>query len=104
MDNIQKWLDDNPIENNVINSARKYQLCEWVKGTPIHNNEDDECCPDFSCCNGGKMVDLDSRKAFYIAVKESNETLKMEMLMIFLGNSFKDYNLYVTSGNPTEIQ
>ena len=27
-----------------------YQLDEWVKGNPIHNNVDDECCPDFSCC------------------------------------------------------
>jgi hypothetical protein len=22
----------------------------WVDGVPRHNNIDDECCPDFSCC------------------------------------------------------
>jgi hypothetical protein len=23
---------------------------EWVSGNVYHNEEDDECCPDFSCC------------------------------------------------------
>ena len=23
----------------------------WAMGWPSHNNVDDECCPDFSCCN-----------------------------------------------------
>jgi hypothetical protein len=22
----------------------------WVEGFPFHNREDNECCPDFSCC------------------------------------------------------
>jgi hypothetical protein len=24
---------------------------KWVNGNPQHNTVDDECCPDFSCCN-----------------------------------------------------
>lgn len=23
----------------------------WAAGYPQHNQHDDECCPDFSCCN-----------------------------------------------------
>jgi len=29
---------------------KEEQLTEWVKGNSIHNKEQDECCPDFSCC------------------------------------------------------
>lgn len=33
--------------------SRAYkQLYEWVNGNSIHNDIDNECCPDFSCCNG----------------------------------------------------
>jgi len=27
------------------------QLRRWVDGNPKHNEIDDECCPDFSCCH-----------------------------------------------------
>jgi hypothetical protein len=49
------------VENNlriVSYKARTYtQLYKWVNGNPIHNDVDNECCPDFSCCNGtGKSI------------------------------------------------
>lgn len=28
----------------------KSQMLKWAMGQPYHNNIDDECCPDFSCC------------------------------------------------------
>jgi len=28
----------------------KAQTLKWAMGQPYHNNIDDECCPDFSCC------------------------------------------------------
>lgn len=28
----------------------KAQTLAWAQGQPRHNNIDDECCPDFSCC------------------------------------------------------
>lgn len=28
----------------------KAQALKWAMGQPYHNNVDDECCPDFSCC------------------------------------------------------
>lgn len=27
------------------------QALSWAMGNSYHNNIDDECCPDFSCCH-----------------------------------------------------
>ena len=27
-----------------------HQSLAWAQGRPYHNQIDDECCPDFSCC------------------------------------------------------
>jgi hypothetical protein len=70
------------------------QLKEWVKGNPLHNHDRDECCPDFSCCNG-KISSESERRRFAKAVADGDEPLKMEMLMMFLGNAFSDKNIYV---------
>ena len=26
------------------------QMLAWAEGRPYHENVNDECCPDFSCC------------------------------------------------------
>ena len=70
------------------------QLREWVSGNPIHNYDRDECCPDFSCCNG-KIAPETERKRFAKAVADGDEALKIEMLMMFLGNAFPDKHIYV---------
>lgn len=31
-------------------SRAKNQGLKWINGISEHNNIDDECCPDFSCC------------------------------------------------------
>lgn len=28
----------------------RVQTLSWAMGRPYHNTIDDECCPDFSCC------------------------------------------------------
>ena len=28
----------------------RVQAFDWAAGMPYHNRIDDECCPDFSCC------------------------------------------------------
>ena len=76
------------------------QLDEWVKGNPIHNDGRDECCPDFSCCNGGNMAPKNVRERFTKAYYDGNEELMNQMLMMFLGNAFADKNIYI-AGDPT---
>lgn len=28
----------------------RHQMLRWAMGSPRHNDVDDECCIDFSCC------------------------------------------------------
>lgn len=32
------------------------QLRRWVEGVSKHNDIDDECCPDFSCCHSNMFT------------------------------------------------
>lgn len=79
----------------------KEQLRLWVAGYSQHNTEQDECCPDFSCCNGGKKVDLQTRERFSKAYLENDEETVHCMLMGFLSNSFPKAHVagYETKGN-----
>jgi hypothetical protein len=77
------------------------QLDQWVDGNPIHNDERDECCPDFSCCNGN-IVDKDVRERFVRAYREGDGETQDQMLMMFLGNAFSDKDIYVAGGEIPE--
>ena len=67
------------------------QLDEWLKGNPIHNDDRDECCPDFSCCRGkDKIAPLATRKRFVQAFKDGDDETVNQMLLMFLGGSL-DY-------------
>jgi hypothetical protein len=37
------------------------QTVKWAMGFPYHNNIDNECCPDFSCCQPD-LFEMDSVK------------------------------------------
>lgn len=77
----------------------KEQVDEWVKGNPIHNDERDECCPDFSCCNGGVMATRDVRERFSKAYHENDEETQMQMLGMFLGGAFERENVHIVTGD-----
>lgn len=42
-----------PEDQNKIayHERARVQALKWAMGQPYHNNIDDECCPDFSCCH-----------------------------------------------------
>ena len=40
------------------------QLAAWLEGNSFHNNDRDECCPDFSCCDPELLADKKTRQAF----------------------------------------
>ena len=61
------------------------QLRRWVKGESVHNEDRDECCPDFSCCNPDSAAPQFERDAFLKAYEESDEESWNAMLGIFLG-------------------
>ncbi len=57
------------------------QKRRWVAGESVHNDERDECCPDFSCCNGELLAPQQEREKFAGA----SEDLRAAMLSVFLG-------------------
>ena len=59
------------------------QMREWVKGNPIHNEEFDECCPDFSCCTG-RISPVEVRERFLKAWEDKDQDTIYEMLGMFL--------------------
>lgn len=64
------------MENNTTYKERcEKQLDEWVKGNPIHNKVDDECCPDFSCCRPHLLIPEERRKAFKAADDRQRESM-----------------------------
>ena len=82
----------------------EFQLAEWVKGNPIHNDERDECCPDFSCCEPELLAPKKTREAF----QRADENGRMSMLMGFLGASLShigiDKDVYLVGDTPKTVQ
>ena len=84
-----------------------HQLNEWAEGNPNHNLVDDECCPDFSCCNRTLLQPEEIRKTFKKVCEKADTEgfnpdhhpaydMKMSMLMNFLGSSIKNKSVYVS--------
>lgn len=61
----QKRIEGTP-EHRAYLARVKAQTFAWAQGRPYHNRVDDECCPDFSCCNPELFeTDPDKRWAKY---------------------------------------
>jgi len=71
------------------------QLKLWVKGKPVHNDERNECCPDFSCCQPQLLAPEHERKTFLEAYQKDNEKTLMSMSIEFLGRAFSSKKVYV---------
>ena len=84
----RKIPDDSPFIAIELREKRiQFQLDEWVKGNSIHNHVDDECCPDFSCCNKDVVTEQIIKDLFYNANSEERERL----LFQFLSNAISTY-------------
>jgi hypothetical protein len=78
------------------------QLSRWVNGDSIHLQ--DQCTPDFSCCQPQLLATEDERRKFASA----DENGRMSMLGMFLGraialnnsNSGNNKSVYISSPSP----
>lgn len=52
----------------------------WLEGTSVHNDETDECCPDFSCCAPALQAPAEERAAF-CAAWAAGDVSEMERLL-----------------------
>ena len=85
------------MENTYQDRVRD-QINEWVKGNPMHNKVDDECCPDFSCCKPDLLVDSVTRNEYKKAWEAGHDGIVEAMLKKFLGNAIEKYtskNVYI---------
>lgn len=71
------------------------QLELWVRGKSVHNDERNECCPDFSCCRPELLAPEHERKTFLAACQKGDDKTKMSMLIEFFGRAFSSQNIYV---------
>jgi hypothetical protein len=72
------------------------QLDFWIKGINIHNDERDECCPDFSCCQKKNHWSIEMRELFSKKYREEGEEAILPMLMMALGGlDFEDESIKI---------
>lgn len=64
------------------------QLDLWVSGKSVHNEDRQECCPDFSCCDPSNLADEKTRIKFANAYKAGDYATVEHMLMLFLNSAF----------------
>ena len=80
------------------------QLNLWVEGEPTHNDETNECCPDFSCCNKKVNTPVEVRVLFRDAYLRNNEELQYQMLLVFLSTAIStlksDKGVYIAGRIP----
>lgn len=76
------------------------QLALWVNGESVHNDERDECCPDFSCCRPDLLARQEDREEFM----EGGAIVRDGMLLGFLGAllAADGTNAYIAGDPATE--
>lgn len=70
------------------------QLQQWLEGRPVHNQERDECCPDFSCCCPELLAPPEVRKLF-VERKDLQGQLLMGFLGAMIAHKLSDKKVYI---------
>lgn len=60
------------------------QTISWINGKPYHNKIDNECTPDFSCCNPSLLANSGERMLFLEAINKNNTVSRDKMLTVFM--------------------
>lgn len=79
-------------ERNLMTPDEQLKL--WVAGDPVHNEERNQCCPDFSCCVPELLASEEERIAF----RDANEKDRSVMLGIFLARMLRHAGMEVKNG------
>lgn len=81
----------------------EYQLNQWLNGISLHNPIRDECCPDFSCCNGGNMLSLKMREEFFDAFRADDAEKQWGILSMCLSMLIADTDkdVYIAGDSKT---
>lgn len=86
------------MQGNNLKERCQFQLEEWVKGNSIHNDVDEQCCPDFSCCRKNVNTPVEKRQEYLKIYNEQGPDGCVEMLGGFLSN------MLLTSGKEMNVE
>ncbi len=84
-----------PLKEGVTTTTTiEHQMSEWVEGRSHHNTTSNECCPDFSCCEPALLADKETRIAF----RDASESVRLDMLLMFLGTMLAGSETHIAGG------
>lgn len=64
------------------------QLQQWLVAKPVHNEEKNLCCPDYSCCNPKLLAPIHEREKYVGAVQNKLDDVWKEMQKKFINRYF----------------
>lgn len=62
-------------DNSRYEERALFQLELWRRGLAVHNDIDDECCPDFSCCRGPKFLASPALREMFVRDPASRSSM-----------------------------
>lgn len=71
------------------------QLTLWVAGESVHNEDRDECCPDFSCCRPHLKWTKAVRERFRDADEPTRERMLIGSLTGLVAAEYADNDVRV---------
>lgn len=58
-------------KNSSYDFRAMMQLRLWREGHPVHNDIDNECCPDWSCCRGKQYMASEELREMFVRDPQS---------------------------------
>jgi len=58
------------------------QLEKWVRGENVHNKTNDECCPDFACCQSNNHWPTPLRLKFQETYLSGGDVMPMLLMAL----------------------
>ena len=87
-DNLQPRARYLTRSNSTYDERAQTQLRLWQQGVPVHNDIDNECCPDFSCCRGSHLLASQKLRDMFVRDPASRPPM-MELFISELSDEMK---------------
>ena len=84
IDTTMQKTKRSPEQEREYKKRRQLQTISWANGKPYHNITDNECTPDFSCCNPTLLACSGERLIFLEAVITNNTACIEKMCFEFM--------------------
>ena len=79
-----------PTPAQLYRDRRRQQTIDWCNNVVYHNKTDNECTPDFGCCNPTLLAPIEERNKFFEAYKANKQHIVNPMLNTWM-DKLKEY-------------